>query len=245
MKFLVPCVAKYQKIFISLQWKIFLKNYNAMKKVVNACLGGRNYTLEEDAFERLGRYLEHFKLRLTVPESQKAEVMEEIEGRMAELFTQEVGTSGRVVSLEMVNRVAATLGMPDGSSDDEAEYIWKELTAWFAVHGEAIYGTRPWKTIGEGDSFLDFKDFQEDGITWKPDDVRFTRKGNTVFAFLMGAVPGQGAVLRSFNEGERVRAVRLLGVGEAQFVHRFGVLTVQMPERLPTEYVPCLAIELE
>ena len=89
-----------------------------MKKVVNACLGGRNYTLEEDAFERLGRYLEHFKLRLTVPESQKAEVMEEIEGRMAELFTQEVGTSGRVVSLEMVNRVAATLGMPDGSSED-------------------------------------------------------------------------------------------------------------------------------
>ena len=118
LKILVPCVAKYQKIFISLQWKIFLKNYNAMKKVVNACLGGRNYTLEEDAFERLSRYLEHFKLRLTVPESQKAEVMEEIEGRMAELFTQEVGTSGRVVSLEMVNRVAATLGMPDGSSED-------------------------------------------------------------------------------------------------------------------------------
>ena len=89
-----------------------------MKKVVSASVGGRNFTLEEEAYERLGRYLEHFKNRLTVPESQKAEVMEEIEGRMAELFTQEVGTSGRVVSLEMVNRVAATLGMPDGSSED-------------------------------------------------------------------------------------------------------------------------------
>ena len=89
-----------------------------MKKVVSASVGGRNFTLEEEAYERLGRYLEHFKDRLTVPESQKAEVMEEIEGRMAELFTQEVGTSGRVVSLEMVNRVAATLGMPDGSSEE-------------------------------------------------------------------------------------------------------------------------------
>ena len=137
------------------------------------------------------------------------------------------------------------LQRPDGSIDDEADFILKELAGWFDVHGEAIYGTRPWKTIGEGDSFLDFRDFREDGITWKPADVRYVRKGNTVFAFLMGAVPGQGAVLRSFNEGERVRAVRLLGAGEAAFVHQFGVLTVQMPQRLPTEYVPCLAIELE
>ena len=26
------------------------------------------------------------------------------------------------------------------------------LGAWFAVNGEAIYGTRPWKTFGEGPS---------------------------------------------------------------------------------------------
>ena len=89
-----------------------------MKKVINVSLGGRNFTLEDDAYERLGRYLDHFKARLTVPESQKAEVMEEIEGRIAELFSQEVGESGRVVTLEMVEKVASTLGMPDGSRDE-------------------------------------------------------------------------------------------------------------------------------
>ena len=94
------------------------KTIELMKKVVSACVGGRNFTLEEDAYERLGRYLNHFKARLTVPESQKAEVMEEIEGRIAELFSQEVGESGRVVTLEMVEKVATTLGMPDGSRDD-------------------------------------------------------------------------------------------------------------------------------
>ena len=88
-----------------------------MKKVVNVSLGGRNFVLEEDAYARLGRYLEHFKAKLTVPESQKAEVMDEIEGRMAELFTQEVGDGGRVVSLDLVNKVATTLGMPDGSDE--------------------------------------------------------------------------------------------------------------------------------
>lgn len=88
-----------------------------MKKVVNVSLSGRNFTLEEDAYVRLGHYLEHYRAKLTVPESQKAEVMDEIEGRMAELFTQEVGTSGRVVSLDLVNKAACTLGMPDGSAE--------------------------------------------------------------------------------------------------------------------------------
>ncbi len=88
-----------------------------MKTVVNVSLGGRNFTLAEDAYERLGRYLDHFKAKLTVPELQKAEVMEEIEGRIAELFLQEVGDAGRVVSLELVNKVASTLGMPDGSAE--------------------------------------------------------------------------------------------------------------------------------
>ena len=101
------------------------------------------------------------------------------------------------------------------------------------------------RPIGEGTSFLDFKDFREDGITWKPDDIRYVRKGNVVYAFLMGAEPGKGMVLRRFDEGERVKSVKLLGVGEVPFVHQFGVLTAQLPERLPTEYVPCLAIELE
>ena len=89
-----------------------------MKKVVNVSLGRRNFTLEEDAYQRLGSYLEHFRAKLTVPESQKAEVMEEIEGRLAELFAQEVGESGRVVSLDMVLRAVSTLGMPDGSSEE-------------------------------------------------------------------------------------------------------------------------------
>ena len=89
-----------------------------MKKVVNVSLGGRNFTLEEDAYQRLGRYLDHFRAKLSVPESQKAEVMEEIEGRLAELFSQEVGESGRVVSLDMVQRAVSTLGMPDGSSEE-------------------------------------------------------------------------------------------------------------------------------
>ena len=88
-----------------------------MKKVTNACIGGRNFTLDEDAYGRLSAYLEHFRAKLTVPELQKGEVMDEIEGRIAELFCQEVGNDSRVVTLQLVEKVIAALGMPDGSAE--------------------------------------------------------------------------------------------------------------------------------
>ena len=92
-----------------------------MKKVFNISLANRSFTLEEDAYNRLSEYLEHFRTRLAassgVPYTQNAEVMEDLESRIAELFTQEVGTDGRVVKLELVERVTRQLGMPDGAPE--------------------------------------------------------------------------------------------------------------------------------
>ena len=80
-----------------------------MKRVTNACVGGRNFTLNDDAYNRLDAYLRNFKAKLTVPESQKAEVMDDIESRISDLFFQEVGETSRVVTLEMVEKVVSTL----------------------------------------------------------------------------------------------------------------------------------------
>ena len=93
-----------------------------MKRVTNACVGGRNFTLNDDAYNRLDAYLRHFKDKLTVPETQKGEVMEEIEGRIADLFYQEVGDTSRVVTLPMVEKVVSMLGMPDGSAETGYTY---------------------------------------------------------------------------------------------------------------------------
>jgi phage shock protein PspC (stress-responsive transcriptional regulator) len=88
-----------------------------MKRVVNISLAGRSFTLEEDAYNRLKDYLAHYESRLSVNPAQRAEVMEEIEGRLAELFYESAGGSDRVVSLSLVEQVAQALGMPDGSSE--------------------------------------------------------------------------------------------------------------------------------
>ncbi|MBR5924417.1 MAG: PspC domain-containing protein [Bacteroidales bacterium] len=91
-----------------------------MKNIINVSLGGRNFNLEEDAYNRLNQFLEHYRAKLTVPEIQKAEVMQEMEERMAELFAGETSNGYRVVTLPMVENVARVLGMPDGSSESWA-----------------------------------------------------------------------------------------------------------------------------
>ncbi len=136
------------------------------------------------------------------------------------------------------------LQKPDGSIDDDAGYILDELGKWFAVAGEAVYGTRPWHAFAEGEGRVLIDGFKEEKTAWGPGDVRFTEKDGTVYAFLMGIKEGQPAVLRSFAE-EKVRSVRLLGAGEIPFAQQFGVLTAKMPDKLPTPYVSILAIQLE
>ncbi len=88
-----------------------------MKNLTNISLAGRGFTLEDDAYLRLNQYLEHYRIRLSDPELQKGEVMDEIESRIAEIFYQEIGESNRVITLPVVEKMASTLGMPDGSAE--------------------------------------------------------------------------------------------------------------------------------
>lgn len=82
--------------------------------------------MDEDAYARLSKYLGHFRNRLMVgpsaiPSSQVGEVMEDLEQRIAELFSADVAGTPRVVNLGMVEKVIAQLGMPDGSPETGPE----------------------------------------------------------------------------------------------------------------------------
>lgn len=96
---------------------------------------------------------------------------------------------------------------------------------------------------GEGPTQVVIKGFTEEKTAWTPYDIRYTRKGNTVYAFLLGQQGGGAAILRSV--AETVRNVRLLGYGNVEFAQNFGVLTAQLPENLPAKCANCLAIEVE
>ena len=136
------------------------------------------------------------------------------------------------------------LQRPDGTIDDETVYILEELAKWFAVCSEGVYGTRPWRKYGEGDTQVVIEGFKEVKTTWNSSDYRFTSKDNTLYAFLLNPAENRVAIIKSLEESEKVKSVRLLGGEKLPFAQSYGVLTVKLPEVLPSEYTNCIAIEL-
>ena len=141
------------------------------------------------------------------------------------------------------NMLLNILQKPDGTIDEEARYLLKELAGWMKICSEGIHGTRPWKIFGEGESRVDPEGFTERKTSWTPSDYRFTAKDNTVYAFIMQAPESHVCVVKSFAQ-EEIKSVELLGYGEVEYKHAYGVLVVQLPEELPTEYTNCLKITL-
>ncbi len=136
------------------------------------------------------------------------------------------------------------LQRPDGTIDEEAEYILKELAKWFEICEEAVYGTRPFRVFGEGDTRVLIDGFVENKTNWNSSDYRFVQKDNTVYAYMMAPAENRVAVIKSFQPEDKIKSVRLLGYGEVEYAQEFGVLVVKLPQELPTPYTNCLAIEL-
>lgn len=83
-----------------------------MKKTINVAIGGCSFTIDEDAYNTLNEYLERFKGALETSSS-SADVMDELEDRIADLLKSKLG--GReVVDLKMSQDVVAQLGYPQG-----------------------------------------------------------------------------------------------------------------------------------
>jgi phage shock protein PspC (stress-responsive transcriptional regulator) len=90
-----------------------------MKKTINVAIGGCSFTIDEDAYNTLNEYLERFKGALD-SSSSSADVMDELEGRIADLMKAKLG--GReVVDVKIAQEVVAQLGYPQGYRPSEAD----------------------------------------------------------------------------------------------------------------------------
>ena len=75
----------------------------------------------------------------------------------------------------------------DGTIDADERKILEDIATWMARNGEAIYGTRPWRTFGEGPTKVGSGMFSEGNS--KPltaEDIRFTTKGGALYAIALG-----------------------------------------------------------
>lgn len=83
-----------------------------MKKTVNINIGGIAFNIDEDAYLKLHEYLETINQKLGNTDAAK-EVIQDIEARLAELFSVNKTSEKEVVNIEDVNAAIAAMGKPE------------------------------------------------------------------------------------------------------------------------------------
>ncbi|GAB5538089.1 MAG: hypothetical protein Salg2KO_01920 [Salibacteraceae bacterium] len=88
-----------------------------MKRTVQVNLGGQIFTLDEDAYEALSKYLSQIGHRYNNSPG-KEEILQDIESRIAEWFYERLADSKNVVTLHDVNAVIEIMGRPEQFEDE-------------------------------------------------------------------------------------------------------------------------------
>jgi alpha-L-fucosidase len=140
-----------------------------------------------------------------------------------------------------------------GELDFEEMEVLEGFTAWMQVNSEGIYATRPWKIYGEGPSTAvkiaggNFNEDKQKDLT--AEDVRFTAKGSTIYAFVMGW-PEKEAVVNALGLAGpqapgKILKVELLGhQGALNWKQDETSLKVQMPAEKLSEIGITLKVAL-
>ncbi|WP_327581557.1 alpha-L-fucosidase [Nonomuraea sp. NBC_00507] len=130
----------------------------------------------------------------------------------------------------------------DGTVDDRARTLLAEVGAWLEVCGEGVYGTTPWLRAGEGATGLGgtrgYEGYNEADHAYGPGDVRFTRRGETLYATLLGWPRGTASITSlGTTTGllrRRPRRVELLGHGPVGWRLAPEALHADLPPEPPT-----------
>jgi alpha-L-fucosidase len=134
----------------------------------------------------------------------------------------------------------------DGSIDEDEVAILEALAHWFAVNGEAIYGTRPWRIYGEGPTrprpgFMN----EGDAPPFTAEDIRFTTKAGALNALFLDWPDGEAAIASLGTNAmpeARIERVEWLGGGPLEFRHDAGALRFRLPGPDGGAFVPAVRI---
>ncbi|WP_260702902.1 alpha-L-fucosidase [Edaphobacter flagellatus] len=127
----------------------------------------------------------------------------------------------------------------DGTIDEDEYKFLDEFGRWMRVHGEGIYGTRPFKIYGEGlPDAADSHNFNENkGRKFDASDIRFTTKGDTLYLFALGWPESGKLKVKSLAKGNTlyprtIRGVEMLGgKGRLQVTQDADGLEITLPAR--------------
>ena len=126
---------------------------------------------------------------------------------------------------------------PDGTITEEETNTLLGTGKWLDVNGEAIYGTRPWKIYGEGPTQSASGSFADQKIPFTAQDIRFTTKGDTLYAIALG-IPKEATNIKalSLSSGNgKIKSIKLVG-GNAEVKWKQGkdALVIQPAASYPS-----------
>ena len=144
---------------------------------------------------------------------------------------------------------------PEGDLEPDVLGIVEQIATWMPANGEGIFGTRPWKIYGEGPSTV--KENQKKGYfgglsdthLYKSSDIRFTTKGDNLYAFCMNA-PENDIYIKSLGKESKVNDkkivdVTLLGSNQKlKWKQENDALVITMPANVPAWKVIGLKLKL-
>lgn len=109
----------------------------------------------------------------------------------------------------------------DGTIPQNQKEVLLGIGEWLDKYGEAIYGTRPWYTFGEGPTkepeghFRNRMEFLN--LKYSSKDIRYTTKENTIYATILGWPGNKETVLLESFSGDmlpdelQIKEVEMLG----------------------------------
>jgi alpha-L-fucosidase len=142
----------------------------------------------------------------------------------------------------------------DGTIDSDEVKVVEGIAAWMDINRESIFGTRPWKVFGEGPAIesatpISAQGFNEGkGKPFTAEDVRFTQKGDTLYAIVLGC-PTQTLRIKSFGTQarlleKRIANVQLLGSDEElQWEQEEDALVIECPQKIPSDIAVAFKIQ--
>lgn len=86
-----------------------------MKKTVNVNIGSVGYTIDEDAYQLLKRYLQDIRSRLSDIEA--SEVIDDVESRISDIFNENISFNNQVIGIELVRRAMNVIGHAENFGD--------------------------------------------------------------------------------------------------------------------------------
>ena len=90
-----------------------------MNKTTSINLGGYFFHIDEDAFRKLSNYFD--AVRRSLSPDGREEIINDIESRISEIFTEKLGNAKQVIGLKEVDDVITIMGQPeDYKIEDEA-----------------------------------------------------------------------------------------------------------------------------